>query len=134
MSFIAILGLILFGVLLIFAVRQSQPVQRGRRYRRQIFQDNGSDLSILSIAPTHNIPFDEVSYHDVPAGNHVSDNVADGDYQTSYDSGGGDLGSALADTINEDGKSFGGFDSGGDFGSGGDFDSGGDFSGGSTND
>jgi hypothetical protein len=127
MYFFAVLGLLLFGVFLIFVGRQSASVQRGRKYRRRILQDNGSDLSILSIAPNYDIPVHEVGYHDAPVGNYASDNVVDGNDGTSYDSGGGDLGSALADTINEDGNSFGGFDSGSDFG-------GGDSSGGGTND
>jgi hypothetical protein len=134
---IAVFALLLFGVFLIFAARQSASVQRGRKYRRRIVQD----LSILSILPTHDVPdinpIHEVSYHDSPDGNYASDNMVDGDVSVSnvdFDSGGGDLGSTLADAIDVDANSFSGFDSGSDFGGGGDFSGGSDFGGGGTND
>ena len=76
-----------------------------------------------------------MSYHDASLGNYATDNVVDSgvsvssvDYGASHDSGGGDLGSALANAIDGGGSSFGGFDSGSDFSGGS------DFGGGSTTD
>jgi hypothetical protein len=145
MYFIAVLALLLFLVFLIFASRQSASVQRSRKSRREIWQDTGSDFSILSTAPLQDIPHtdaaNELSYHHTSVGNHATDNVVDSgvsvssvDFGTNYDSGGGDLGSALADAIDGGGSSFSGFDSGSDFGGGGDFSGGSDFGGGSTTD
>ena len=130
MYYIAVLALLLFVVFLLFAGRQSASVQRSRKSRTGIWQDTGSNLSILSTAPPQEIPntnsVHEVrSYHDASVGNYAIDNVVDSsvsvssvDYGTSYDSG-GDLGSGLADAIDGSGSSFGGFDSGSDYGGGG---------------
>jgi hypothetical protein len=145
MYFIAALALLLFLVFLIFFGRQSTSVQRSRKLQRGIWQDSGSELSILSTAPpqdiTHTNATHEMSYYDASVGNYATDNIVDSgvsvssvDYGTSYDSGGGALGSALGDAIDGGGSSFGGFDSGSDFGGGGDFSGGTDFGGGSTTD
>ena len=136
--------LLLFVVFLIFVGRQSASVQRTRKSQRGIWQDTGSDLSILSAAPLQDIPHtnatDEVSYHHPSVSNYPPNNVVDSGvsvssvgYGTSYDSGGGDLGSALAGAI-DGGSSFSGFDSGSAVGGGGDFSGGSDFGGGSTTD
>jgi len=132
MYFIAVLVLLLFVVFLVFVGRQSASVRRGRKSRRGIWQDAGSDLPILSITPPQDIEHinsvHEVSYHDDSVGNYATDNVVDSgvsgtsvDYGASHDSRGGDLGSALADAIDGGGSSFGGFDSGSDFSGGSDF-------------
>jgi hypothetical protein len=130
MYFIAVLVLLFFLVFLVFARRQSAPVQRSRKSQREIWQDSGSDLSILSTAPLQDILHTNVAHEVVDSG--VS--VSSVDYGTSYDSGGGNLGSALADAIDSSGSSFSGFDSSSDFGGGGDFSGGSDLGGGSTTD
>ena len=143
MYFIVVLT-ILFVVFLVFG-RQSASVKRGRKSRQRIWEDTGSDLSLLSTIPpqdisqTNNVP--DVSYYDGSAGNQASDNVVDSgvsvsnvDYGAGYDSVGGDLGSALAGAIDQGGSSFSGFDSGGDFGGGGGFSGGSDFGSGGTTD
>ena len=136
MFFVAVLAFILLLVFLIFVGRQSASVQSSRKSRRETWQDTGADLSILSTAPLQDIPHtnatQELSYHDASVGNYATDNMVDSgvsvssvDYGTSYDSGGGDLGSALAGAIDGGGSNFGGFDSGSDFGGGGDSSDGG---------
>ncbi len=129
MLFVAVLALLLLGFL-IFVGRQSGSIQSSRKSRGETWQDTGSDVSILSTAPLQDISHtnnttQEVSYHDASIGNYATDNMVDSgvnvsgvDYGTSYDSGGGDLGSALAGAIDGGGSNFGGFDSGSDFGGG----------------
>jgi hypothetical protein len=142
MYFIAVLVLLLLVVFLIFVGRQSASTQRSRKSRREIWQDDGSDLSILSIALPQVIPhtspdsfpearsddaspdsFPEVRSHDASVDNYATDHevascvsVSSVDYGSSSDSMGGGLGSALADAIDSGGSSFGGFDGGSDFG------------------
>jgi hypothetical protein len=144
MFFIAVLALLFIVVFLIFVGRQSASVQRTKKSQRGIWQNTESDLSILSVAPLQDIPHsnatDEVSYHHASVSNYATDNVVDSgvvvssiDSATNYDSGGGDLGSALAGAI-DSGSSFSGFDSSSAVGGGGDFSGGCDFGGGSTTD
>ena len=137
MFFVAVLVLLLFLVFLMAVGRQSTSVQRSRKPQREIWQDNGSEPSILSMAVPPDIPHTNAAHEMNSATGNVIDSslsASSVDYSTSYDSGGGDLGSALAGAIDSGGSSFSGFDSGSDFGGGGDFSGGTDFGGGSTSD
>ena len=119
MYFVLVLVLLLL-VFLIFVGSQSAPVQKRRKPRNGFSQDAGSELSILSIGPTQDIPpalsVPEATYVDASISNYASDNIGsvvsvdNVDHGSSGDFGGA-LGSALADGIDGGGSS-GAFDSG----------------------
>lgn len=105
MLFLVVLVLLVLVVFLVVG-RQSTSVQKRRSGPWQ--QDDNSDLSVLSIAPPHDIPqtppVHEASYVDTSTGNYANDHVNSGvsagnvDYGSSGDSSGA-LGSGLADAI-----------------------------------
>lgn len=133
MYLIPVLFLLLLAVFFIFVRHQSGPVQKSRRSRNEGWHDSGPEFSILSIAPSQDssdISSDSANQPSYLDASHTTDSfVSTGsvDYGAN-DSGGGDLGSALANAIDGGGSSFGGFDSGSDFSGGS------DFGGGSTTD
>jgi len=110
--------------LIMFNGRQSAPVQRSRQSAKRIAPDVNSDpflMSTVSFPITHTPldPFAEAAPQNVPVENHGTGSVVDTvsfiDYSSSGISAGGELGTALADSIDAGQSSFSAFDSGGNF-------------------
>jgi hypothetical protein len=114
-------------VLLLFVLngRQSASVQRSRPSRKRIAPNGNSDLSSTSTDPflfTQGPldPFPEATHENAPVDNYATPSVVDSVHfvDCSGVSAGGELGSALADSIDAGQSSFGTFDSGSNFDSG----------------
>jgi len=115
-----------FALVLLFLVmlngRQSASVQRSRQPRKRIAPDGNSDPSSMSTDPFLFTQgpldfFPEATHENVPVDNYATPSVVDTVSFVDYSgvSGRGELGSALADSIDAGQSNFGAFDSGSNF-------------------